>query len=647
MEGIHIYNRLLMHKGNVEVTVEGIAASMASIIAMAGNKVSMLEASWLMIHNPSGLSMGEAVDHRKAAETLDKIRETMADAYARRTGASVEQVVEWMDAETWFSPAEALEHGFIDEVLEIPADMAACLRAVGDLSQFENIPDELTASIQAAMPSMRWDDIPAHIQEAITAALRSGQSTTATQPATDQPQPSGTAASQKGAPSMDPKEKAAIEAAAREQARQAEMNRRTEVRAVLQPMRAALGEDFEALERECVDDMEVTADAARAKVLEVVARRNEEVHTPGSGPVTVVADQRDKFRAGVKAAIMARAGLAKDDTANEFRGMRLLDVARECVLMADPNANLRGMRPFEIAGAAFSHSSSDFPLLLEDSARKILQDAYQGTPVTWRRWARAGSVSDFKAARRLRLGSFSNLEVVRPGGEYKEGAFEEERETIQAQTKGKILSFDRQMIVNDDLDGFSRATQMLGRAAARTVEKDAVGVINDNAAMSDGVALFHADHNNLAGSGAALSVTTLSAGKAAMRKQKFSTTDDEILDIMAEVLLVPVAIEDNAKTLIASETDPGQSNSRKPNIHRNTLEVVSSPYLDLTSATAWYLLAGAGDVPVVEVAFLDGVQEPFLDSEQGFTIDGVRWKVRLDYGVGATDYRGGWKNAGA
>ncbi len=611
IEGMHIYNRLRLHKGAVEVTIEGIAASMATVISCAGKTVRMMDAGWYMVHDPSGMSWGTADDMRKAADVLDKMRDTIVDVYVARTGKDRAAIEQMMDDETWMNPAEAKAHGFIDEVIEIPQDMAIAAQAV-DVSKFKHPPASLVATNSGTAGTTGPD----------------GRPTT----------PAAIAAHNQGVV-MTPEEIAAQAAAAKEEGRQAEAKRRQDVRAVFS---GYTGFDLQAVTDKCVDDVNCTVEKARDELLAAIKAQNDRDVAPHRS-AHVVRNARDKFREGAGKALLARAGVIKDDTRNEFRSMSMREIARACAVQA--GVDVSGMSVLQIIGAAFSHSTSDFPYLLENTLHKTLLESYNAWTPTWNRWAATGSVNDFKVNSRLRLGSFNNLQLVPEAGEYKELTTGEEKETIQASTKGGLFSVTRQTIINDDLGGLARAARMLGRSASRTVNTDVYSVLTANAAMSDGTALFHADHGNLAGSGAALSVTTLSAAKAAMRKQKFASTEDEYLDIIPDILLVPVALEDVARTLIASETDPAQSNSRKPNIHQGTLTVIADPRLDANSATAWYLLSSQN--PIVECVFLDGVQEPFLDSEEGFTVDGVRWKVRMDYGTDSVDFRGGYKNAGA
>lgn len=111
-----IYNMLMDYKGDVTVIVDGIAASAASVIAMAGTKVLMSPVSMMMIHNPSTLAWGESADFAQAASMLDAVKESIINAYEIKTGLSRAQLAEMMDAETWMDANKAVELGFADGV---------------------------------------------------------------------------------------------------------------------------------------------------------------------------------------------------------------------------------------------------------------------------------------------------------------------------------------------------------------------------------------------------------------------------------------------------------------------------------------------------------------------------------------------------
>jgi ATP-dependent Clp endopeptidase proteolytic subunit ClpP len=267
IEGMHIYNRLRLHKGGVEVTIEGIAASMATVIACAGKTVRMMDAGWFMVHDPSGMSWGTAEDMRKAAEVLDKMRDTIVDVYVARTGKDRAEVETMMDDETWMNPEEAKAHGFIDEIVEIDMQIAAQLGTV-DLSKFRR-PPALSNSGSAGIHG-----------------LESGQ-----------PKVAAPAASNPGV-NMTPEEIAAMKAAALKEGQEAEAARRAAVRAVFAGIS---GFDLAAVSDKCVEDVTCTAEIARERLLAEIKAQNDRTVEPHRA-VHVTRDARDKARDGMQKA---------------------------------------------------------------------------------------------------------------------------------------------------------------------------------------------------------------------------------------------------------------------------------------------------------------------------------------------------------
>lgn len=117
-EGFAIYNLLNSNPAKITVEIDGAALSVASVIAMVGDEIRMAKNASFMIHDPWGVVMGSAVDLRKEAEVLDKLKENIIGVYADRTGNDAKQISEWMTAETWFQSAEALANKFVDSVTE-------------------------------------------------------------------------------------------------------------------------------------------------------------------------------------------------------------------------------------------------------------------------------------------------------------------------------------------------------------------------------------------------------------------------------------------------------------------------------------------------------------------------------------------------
>lgn len=112
-----IYNMLLEYKGNVTIKIDGIAASAASVVAMAGNKVIMSPVSMLMIHNPMTMAAGDTTEMKKAISMLTEVKESIINAYELKTGMGRDKIAKLMDAETWMDANKAVELGFADEIL--------------------------------------------------------------------------------------------------------------------------------------------------------------------------------------------------------------------------------------------------------------------------------------------------------------------------------------------------------------------------------------------------------------------------------------------------------------------------------------------------------------------------------------------------
>ena len=167
-EGFAIYQLLQQHKAQVEVEVMGLAASIASIIAMAGDKITIGEGGFVMIHNPSAIALGESDEFRQMADLLDNMQGVIADVYVARTGQSREDVLKWMNAETYMNAKVALERGFVDAVIpakskpkKAGAKVAASAFAIFNEAELEGAPPELLAAIRDAHVTEPEPPLPA------------------------------------------------------------------------------------------------------------------------------------------------------------------------------------------------------------------------------------------------------------------------------------------------------------------------------------------------------------------------------------------------------------------------------------------------------------------------------------------------------
>ena len=145
-DGVSIYNVLVRHKARKVVTIDGLAASIASVIAMAGDEIAIAENGMMMIHDPWGIAAGGPDDFRRMADMLDKVKTTILDTYVRRTGGDRDEIERLMSAETWMTASEACEMGFCDRTTAA-VEMAAMTKH--DLTGFKHVPEPLSVSSDA------------------------------------------------------------------------------------------------------------------------------------------------------------------------------------------------------------------------------------------------------------------------------------------------------------------------------------------------------------------------------------------------------------------------------------------------------------------------------------------------------------------
>ncbi len=214
----------------------------------------------------------------------------------------------------------------------------------------------------------------------------------------------------------------------------------------------------------------------------------------------------EKFRGAAEEALLVRAGISdKREEAANLASYTLRDIARECLVRSGQRTN---GNPLAMIGRAMT--TSDFPKILANTANKSLLAGYEGDDnSSWQTFCGIGSISDFKTLSIVRPSEMSDLEEVPEDGEYTYGGRDENREKVQLATYGKLFAISRQAIINDDLGALTDIPKAHGEAAARKVCDCAYAVLTANGNMSDGKALFHADHGNLADPAAAPTVESL------------------------------------------------------------------------------------------------------------------------------------------
>ncbi len=656
-EGLAILNALLRHEGPVTTSVEGYALSMGSAILMAGDEVEAMASSLAMLHNPWSVTLGDAGEHRRAADSLDRHRDAVAEAYMRRPGAARQGVLEWMDAETWFTAQEALEAGLVDRVVSDSQeiDMRRDARMINP-ARLRSVPDDVRA----------WADA-------------------AGGPAGADPEP-------EPAPGPAPRPSAAEEAARAERARQAavralfagrpelaalrdecldggasEAEARERLDAALRPpapeptagdaalaeraRQAAIRRSFArhpghgGLMERCLDEGDAPQ-AANERLLEALGAASGGRGAPPAPPAQVLDDARDRFLRGARAALLARAGIGseeerRDDAANEFRGFSLHDLARHCLDRF--HGGFRGDRMATV-GAAFQHGADDFTELLGDVARRALLMGYDEQAEAYPTIARVVPLPDFRQLKVAGLSSFSSLEEVGEHGEYSEGDFRDVGENMRLSTYGRLFTLSRQAIVNDDVMAFTSVPRRMGRAGRRRIGDLVASLVAGDGHRLDQNkrALFAAANNNTGA--AAPSTAAFDDMRVKMGTQKDAGGAN--VDVSPAFIWAPRALEGQCRVVNRSEVEVrplgAERDATVPNSAMGIVrEVVGDGRLDLEDAAAWYGLADPNAFDTLAVGLLDGVDEPHIEQHaQEARRDGVTWKVRIDATAEVLDFRG-------
>ncbi len=401
----------------------------------------------------------------------------------------------------------------------------------------------------------------------------------------------------------------------------------------------------------------VSLEAAYDKILdEKAAQAQDGGDINGVTPTAkVTGDVVDRTTEGITKALYARVGLDGGER-NEFTGMQLREMARASLTARGISVQGGAMA---LAGAAFSpaaasggmHSTSDFGNILVDVANKSMLKGFEETEETFEQFTSTGTLGDFKPTKRVGLDAFPSLAEVPEGAEFKHGTIGDHGESVVLATYGRLFALTRQTIINDDLDAFSRIPMKMGRAARRTVGDLVYAILTGNPDMSDGTALFHADHNNLAGSAGLPGEATINAGITAMATQKDRGGNATALNIPASYLIAGPANRSAVLQALNSEYAPDDTDkvgtSKMPRAY-NTVRGAATPVFDARiTGNAWFLAADPSRFDTIEVSYLDGIALPFLDQQDGWSVDGTEFKVRLDAAAKALAWEGLYKNAGS
>lgn len=330
----------------------------------------------------------------------------------------------------------------------------------------------------------------------------------------------------------------------------------------------------------------------------------------------------------------------KEDSQNHFIGLSIFQIAQESVRL---QYGLAGVPTKANVAQLAMQATADFTNVLENTARKQLQNRYQLANPTYRMWAKASTNPDFKTMSRPRLSEAPTFLGVPEGAQITLGTMSDSKESYGLATYGRGVSFTRQMLINDDLGAFNDLLGAFGGQAARLENKTVYAILTANAAMSDSVTLFHNTHGN-SGTGV-IANTALDSMFTAMAVQK-GLDGVSVLNLKPRFLITPAAKESTARAALM-QIGPNVKASDQ-NWFAGRLEPVADAELDATSTVAWYAACDPAIAPGIEYAHLEGAEGPqFVRKDNESGILGIQFYAFIDFAAKAIDWRPLYYSTGA
>lgn len=550
-EATAIYNMLVKSDAKVIVEIEGVAASAATLISMAGDEVRISENAHFMIHAASGVAWGNAEQIRQYLKLLDNADGLIRATYAGKTGMDDSELAEMMAFDNWMTAQEALDNGFVDAIdgvkkvkPHVTPEDSVTPKHIGNLTDdrlaaFGGYLSTLAAAVcptSKQEPGSSPQPVPLSTKESkMNAKLRAkclaaGMPESLTGDAANEwldanfdkvMTPTAVAVAEPP-PKASDDEKLLNLIEAREKKRlDARKSWRKEVDANIS---LAFGEHVPAgLKEQCYDledDGDARIDGIRAKIQAAKAAEDQKIK---DGGVRISFDRvqpRDNYRAAIKSGLMVRclsgsysgskleALMPEKDRAKDyqdFAGMHLVKIAENC-LLADGwrDEEVRRLSPMQIAQAALGFgrnigvrneaglmTTGSLAEVTRDAMNKVLTTAYNEAPQTWRLVGRQGaSVADFKDKHVVKLSGAQNVPIWNDNTIPELAKLSNEKEKYAVEARAETLSFSWRLFVNDDMDALSRGPQIRGNAMARTVNAVFWAQITSNPVMADGQTLF-------------------------------------------------------------------------------------------------------------------------------------------------------------
>jgi ATP-dependent protease ClpP protease subunit len=688
-DGLAIYNALRRYKGRVTTHIDGVAYSIASLIAMGGQNIRMAENAMMMIHAPWGMAIGNAVQLRDMADVMDKHAEAMLKSYVRDGGPGEDTLRAWLTdgKDHYFNSSEAKVLGLVDEVTEAEpmADIAAALRGssyrVPERIQGREQHDHEDRQVQVVIHN--------HLGAGSFNPAASAASTPEATMANENPAAGETQAASNDKTDVLASHNRTVQAAKVEGAR-AEAKRRKIIDEVFagfydgDPL-----SPYTTLRNQCLDDVNCDELQARRKLTEALAARTQDpivaresygmeqqpARPPRAsqhlgGAMFVGRDAVDKRSEGLTAALRIKAGLEMDrakidaERKGEFLSMSLTDIM--AIELRAAGYTVGGMREdiarnylnaLPLLAAGPSHGTDHLPAVLGNIANLGVMQGWEASEETWQQWTQAGTLSNYQTHTRANLALLDKLQKMRENQEWEYGDMADVKQTIRGDFHGKRYSLSIQAIVNDDLGELGRAMAGWGEAANATVGDAVFAVLTapgtgglGQVMDEDNKVLFHADHSNYVASGAgappdeaglntaraAMVAQTDQNGRTVAVRPRFILHGPGLFSTVYKLLNSQELTEVVTVGGDASVTSGASNSARAMNL---------TPVEEYRFTGLQWLLAAARRT--VEVAGVGGPVTPRANQSTISNVPGMTYELSMPFGVAALDFRGLRYNHGA
>lgn len=387
-------------------------------------------------------------------------------------------------------------------------------------------------------------------------------------------------------------------------------------------------------------------DAVRAAILDGIQKKNAPVQVGGED-VQIVADEGDKLRAAATDGLLLRCNQSVNAAApgaSEFRGMSLQNIAIEC-LMRSGVTNANRLDKTELFRRSMTPDSA-FSAIAANVANRVVLSSHETAPTTFQHWTSKASSTDFRPTDIYEISEAGDLVEIPQNGEFKEARLSDKAvATRRLLTFGRMITFTRQMFINDDIEMISRTLAKFTLAFSRGTNKAVYEILRKNPTVYDGAALFSSGHGNL-GTAAVPGTNSFAEARRMMRKQK-DIGNQAYLNIAPAYVLTSAADETAVEKLLVSLADPSASNSGVANVFRNKMIPIVDAELDVdTGAQPYYFAADPRLADTIEVAYLNGNESPTVETQPSFDELGIKFRVFGDRAVTLLGYKGLFKNPG-